>query len=227
MSATTTISCAGEALVLDADRAAFWPRRATLVVGDVHLGKESVFGRHGLAVPGGVTDDDLARLARLVAAHRAERLVVLGDLVHAAPSDGARWPELVTRWLDDHTALDVVVVAGNHDRPAVREALDPRLTWSAAPVAETPFVFTHEPGPHPDGYALGGHLHPVVKLGGKRGDRLRCPAFWFRADHAVFPAFGAFTGGLAVEPAAGERVVVVGDGDLLELPGSAEGAPPV
>lgn len=122
---------------------------------------------------------------------------------------------------DDHAVFDVVAGAGKQrTRAGVREDLDARLTWSDDALVEPPFVLAHGPRPDPRGDTLAGHLHPVVRLGGRRGDRLRCSAFWFRADHAVLPAFGAFTGGYPIEASPGERVVVVGADDLVELPAS-------
>ena len=81
---------AGERLELHPERAVHWPARRTLFVADVHLGKEHVFGRRGIPIPGGISAAQLARLAALVARTAAERLVVLGDLMHDAPTDRAR-----------------------------------------------------------------------------------------------------------------------------------------
>jgi len=209
------IDCAGERLLLHHDRAVYWPRRRMLLVADVHLGKESTFGRAGLAVPGGVTESDLQRLDRLVAQFGAEELVVLGDFTHAPPGEADRWLDAISAWLDGVDAA-VSIVAGNHDRPATRQRLDPRLRWFAEPRPEPPFVLQHEPGPDRRGYGLGGHLHPAVRLRGA-ADRLRLPVFWFRGDHAVLPAFGTFTGGQNIRPAPGDRVFAVGPDAVVAL----------
>ena len=55
-------------------RAAFLPATATLLIGDVHLGKAATFRRAGIAVPEGSAQADLARLERLVATTKARRL---------------------------------------------------------------------------------------------------------------------------------------------------------
>jgi metallophosphoesterase superfamily enzyme len=72
----------GEALVLMPERSVYWPRRRTLVVADVHLGKEVAFRAASLPVPGDATGEDLDRLGRAVTRTGAERLIVLGDLFH-------------------------------------------------------------------------------------------------------------------------------------------------
>ncbi len=213
--AVLACECAGETLLLHHERAVFWPRRGLLMVADVHLGKESVFGRAGLAVPGGASESDLVRLDGLVGEFGAEEVVVLGDFSHAAPAADDGWVSAVASWLD-RLAVPVSVVAGNHDRPRVRESLDRRLRWHAGPRPEPPFVLQHEPGPDPRGYGLGGHLHPAYRLKAG-GDRLRLPAFWFRDDHAVLPAFGSFTGGWNIRPDHGERVYLAGPDAVLAL----------
>jgi len=214
-----SVDCAGEQLLLHHDRAVFWPRRRLLLVADVHLGKEWAFGRAGLAVPRGATGSDLDRLARLIGRFGADELVVLGDFTHAPPAAEDQWLEAIGTWLDGLDAT-VSIVAGNHDRPVTRQRLDTRIRWFPEARVEAPFVLQHEPGADARGYGLGGHLHPAVRLRSD-GDRLRLPVFWFREDHAVLPAFGTFTGGQNIRPAAGERVFAVGPDAVVALP-SAE-----
>jgi hypothetical protein len=73
----------GEQVLLHPDRALSWPARRTLVVADVHFGKDDAFRRAGIALPAGAARTDVARLARLLRRTRSERLVVLGDFFHA------------------------------------------------------------------------------------------------------------------------------------------------
>ncbi len=213
---TLPLDCAGERLLLHHERALYWPRRRLLLVADVHLGKEWAFGRAGLAVPGGATGSDLDRLARLVTELGAGELVVLGDFTHAPPGDEDEWLGAITAWLDRLPAM-VSVVAGNHDRPVTRQRLDARIRWFPESRLEAPFVLQHEPEADPRGYGLGGHLHPTVHLR-TGGDRLRLPVFWFRGDQGVLPAFGTFTGGWNIRPAADERVFAAGPEAVVALP---------
>jgi hypothetical protein len=46
---------------------------------------------------------------------------------------------------------------------------------------------------------------------------VRLPAFVFGPSWAVLPAFGDFTGALTVSPAAGSRLFVVADGEVLPV----------
>jgi DNA ligase-associated metallophosphoesterase len=208
------IELAGETLLLAADRAMFWPRKRTLIVADVHLGKGSAFRRAGVAVPSGSTRDDLARLSALIEAHAAERLLVLGDLFHAPLPASEPWFADVDAFRLRHAPLDITVIRGNHDRVAgVPQHWC--LRWQDV-LHEPPFVFMHDAQPSPLGYALGGHLHPVTTLR-SAGDKLRVPVFWLRQHYAVLPAFGAFTGGFEIRVLPADRVIAATPNRLITI----------
>lgn len=208
----------GEPVLLHAERALFWPRTRTLVIADLHLGKADHFRRAGIALPVGGTSHDLERLDALLELTGAERLLVLGDLLHGAIPDApwlARWYAFRNR----HAELQVEVVAGNHDR-ALREhperAASMGLVLRAPFLHEPPFLLVHAPDDVPrgiDAFALCGHLHPVLRLPGLP----RLPVFRFAAI-GILPAFTAFAGGMPFEPTTGERVYVCAPGALVEVP---------
>lgn len=109
---------AGERVRLLPERALHWPRVATLFVADVHLGKAAAFRAGGVAVPRGATASDLNRLSNLVRRTGAQRLVVLGDFLHAP---AGRVPALDAAFLafrGAHPELEISVVRGNHDANA-------------------------------------------------------------------------------------------------------------
>ena len=208
------IELAGNALDLRVDRSVWWPARRTAFVADVHLGKDQVFRRSGVPIPAEVLDAELAALDALLAGTGAERLVVLGDWVHAAPADDDAWPHHVARWRARHAELELALVAGNHDR-----GLAPWLDrWGMADwgdgVEIDGLALMHEVDPDRPPPGFSGHVHPVVRFG-PRGDRVRLSAFARRGDHLVLPAFGRFTGGgeglersgWSFYGIAGERVV--------------------
>jgi DNA ligase-associated metallophosphoesterase len=199
----------GETLTLLAERAVRW--RETVLVADVHLGKSAAFRGAGLPVPPGELDADLDRLAAVC--RDARRLVVLGDLVHGAVD--ADTEARVAAWRG--RVPEVVLVAGNHDRRGVPASW--RLLVVPA-IEEGPFSLAHHPAER-RGFVLCGHLHPVAVLAGRR-DRVRLPAFWLRERMLVLPAFGSFTGGIRVRPAARERLICVTGTTLLE-PGAPSG----
>ncbi len=70
-------------LVLLPAKLAWWSEQRTLFMADSHFGKASTFRKAGLAVPLGTTTKMLAVLSEHVASLGAERLIVLGDLLHS------------------------------------------------------------------------------------------------------------------------------------------------
>jgi DNA ligase-associated metallophosphoesterase len=195
----------------------WWPDEAALLIADLHLGKDQVFRRHGMAVPASVLDGELERLDLLLAQRPARRLIVLGDLVHAPPEPGEDWPDVVARWRHQHARIDIGVVLGNHDR-----ALSAWLSeWAIEDLGEQQDIagleLVHETDLDAPRPGLSGHLHPVARL--RAGpDQVRLPVFAHRENHLILPAFGRFTGGCDLGrdtrwrclAAAGHRVVSVG-----------------
>lgn len=213
-----TVPICGEAMHLLAERALWWPRRSTLIAADLHLGKEQAFVDHGIPMPTGVLDETLARLGRLLARTQSTRLVVLGDLIHRPEGLSEHVIETVARWRAGFDG-EVELVPGNHDELVRSLPGSWRVARLAAAVTDPPFVHLHEAAPHTGGYALGGHLHPVVRLAG-RVDRLLLPCFVIGSRHAVLPAFTRFSRGVRMVPELDERIYAIVDDAVVEVPSS-------
>jgi DNA ligase-associated metallophosphoesterase len=258
------VELAGEAVYLLPRRALWWPATRTLFVADVHLGKAETFRTLGVPVPAGPTEATLARLGALVDELAVDRLVVLGDLLHARPAQAPATMAALLGWRRARSALHCVLVRGNHDD----RAGDPPAELGVQVVAEGeplgPFLLCHVPveAARPAGaardaarvgsaagagvgaaaaagaaagasptprYALAGHEHPAVRLGG-RGDSIRVPCFRVGRLGAVLPAFGEFTGAATVSLAGPDRLYAIAGERVFALPrASARGgawAPP-
>jgi len=213
-------TCAEEQVWLHKDRAMYWPVKQTLLLADVHLGKEQIFNRHGHAIPEGPSLSDIQRIEKLVTQSKACKLVVLGDLVHARPLPDENWLDSVSSFLDRFSALSVEVVTGNHDRHGGREIIDKRIRWHNHDLCEGPFVFRHEPKQDDRGHVVCGHIHPCYRLSASRRESLRAPVFWLQADITVLPSFGEFTGGHTVKPNEADRVYMVGPESVIPVHGT-------
>jgi DNA ligase-associated metallophosphoesterase len=224
---------AGDAFfVLTAERAAYWPSRKTLIVADLHLGKANALAAGvGTLVPAavlrGVLREDLTRLGRAIARHGAERVVVVGDLLHAPAGVTTELVEEVAAWRAANPQ-PWVVVPGNHDKKVARIASAWGLTVVGEEMSEGGVRFVHIPPTEARGevVTICGHEHPAVSVGLARPGRLvKLPAFRVRssrgAGRMILPAMSRFTAGVPVVPGPGERVFACGMGEVFEVPGHA------
>lgn len=206
MPAVLPISFAGVELNLLADRAIHWPARDTLIVADVHLGKDASFRMAGLAVPAGNSAKDLGRLSTLLAATGAKRLVVLGDLVHNRSSHQAELATAFSAWRDLQADLEVLLIRGNHDRHAGATPENWRIQTVNEPFEDGPLTLAHYAQPMGRPH-LCGHLHPVVSVRDFDRSAVSLPCFVIDPACLTLPAFGSFTGGLKMERLPDRRIV--------------------
>jgi DNA ligase-associated metallophosphoesterase len=201
------ITLAGETVWLLAEKALYWPERKMLVIADIHFGKAAAFRAQGVPVPRGTTTENLAALDALMARHDTAEIVFLGDFLHARAAHAAATLAAMLAWRARHPQLLLTLVRGNHDRHAGDPARALAITMVDEPHSVGPFAFCHHPDVAADGYVLAGHVHPVFTLASRR-DALRLPCFLQGQSRMILPSFGAFTGGYAIVPEAGEQVYV-------------------
>lgn len=217
-----TVHWAGEALHLLPAHALWWPAGETLFIADLHLGKAASYRAQGQPVPGGTTRDNLARLDTLIGQHRPQRLVCLGDFLHAA---SGRTPSVLASlkaWRELHRHVAMTLVRGNHDDRAGDPPPEAGVDVVDEPWLLGPFACCHHPRPagerHPTHFELAGHLHPVCHLSGRARDAIRLPCFVSEPGRAILPAFGAFTGGHALPVAPGRRFHAIGGHRVWAVP---------
>jgi DNA ligase-associated metallophosphoesterase len=216
-----SIQWAGQDFDLSAARATFWRQARTLIIADPHFGKAAAFRHHGVPVPAGTTQTDVDRLSLLLDVTGATRLIVLGDFLHARDGRAERTMAILEHWRQRHSAIEMILVRGNHDQ----HAGDPPSNWNIACMAE-PFVegdyaFCHDPdvGAVKSKHVVAGHIHPCAHLHDLDGSRIRAACFLFSKKCAILPAFGTFTGTHPIKPRRGDRVFAIGpDGAVMEIP---------
>ena len=208
------------ALRLLPERAAYWEAEQTLLIADVHLGKDATFRAEAVPLPLGSTASDLDRLSSLVTRTGATRLIVLGDLYHAPASMTPATLNALRAWREEHAKLDVVLIRGNHDHDAGASPAGLRIQEHDGPMTLGPFCLQHDPDTEASsdraGYVLCGHLHPgmVLRSGGQRE---RLPCFHANGDRLVLPAFSEFTGLHILRPEPGDQVAVVAGDDVVRI----------
>ena len=217
MADSLPVEIAGEQIILYADRAAFWPAGFSLLVADVHFGKDAAFRAESRPVPEASSRRDLERLAALVSRTKCERLILLGDFIHAAGSWSGAVFESFADWRRAHESLEIVLVRGNHDDRAGDPPPDWRVECFDEPLAMGPFLWRHYPDEVEGGYVVGGHIHPGYRLRGRGGQSLRLPCFVLGERRMIMPAFGGFTGLAEVGRVARDRFVLVAGDELVEV----------
>jgi DNA ligase-associated metallophosphoesterase len=209
------IEVAGEHALLSAQRAVVLPAQSTVIVADLHWGKSATFRAQGVPVPPGVTAADLTRLSEVIAESGCERLIVVGDMLHAKAGRHERTLDAIARWRYAHASLAMILVRGNHDT----RAGDPPEQWRIAcvdgPLLVGGLALQHHPGEHATHYVMAGHLHPHVVMRGRGRQGVRLPCFAFGRRGAVLPAFTGFTGGGAYRPAGDDQLFVIVEGEVI------------
>lgn len=208
------IDVAGERLVLLPEMAVWWPRRETVLIADTHFGKAATFRAHGIPVGDESLDHDLNRLSRVVSETGCERLVILGDLLHARQGRSPVTLNRVTEWRRRHRELSIELIKGNHDRAAGPPVEEWDFGLLPDGFEDGEFVYRHHPKPAAAGFVLAGHLHPKVILPMGAGAMIKLPCFWVREGLMVLPAFGSFIDSAPVQPVIGDAVYAVGDGGV-------------
>lgn len=211
-----------ESVQLLPERAALVVEHRTLLVADLHLGKAETYRSLGVPMPEGIAEESLERLESVIRRTEAERVIVLGDLVHC--EEGMEDPiiELVERWRRRVT-LPISLVGGNHDA----EVSIPR-SWRIDDDGEQTtlggLLLRHHPlerkaeSDSEAPFLIAGHLHPMLSLGtGAR--RVLAHAFVVEPRQAILPAFTPFARGARIQPDAdiGRRVFPIAEGRVVEF----------
>lgn len=199
MSAGTPFKFLDQDLLLLPQKAIYWEQEKALIAADVHLGKVGHFRKAGIAVPLSMEQDDLAVLSDLIAEHRPEKIIFLGDLFHSDMN--ADWDWFVL-WRKQFPKLQITLVKGNHDIIHDRHYLELDIVLTEH-LSVGPFLMLHHPLTDPTkrqdgGYVLCGHIHPGVSLVGRGRQSVTLPCFAFGKNQAILPSFGKFTGKVAI-----------------------------
>jgi uncharacterized protein len=220
MSTPLSVVVADVPLILRPDRALWIPSLHTLVVADLHWGKAAAFRAAHVPIPTGTTSSDLSRLSAALHDTRAERLIVLGDLLHAKHGRHPDTIATIAQWRQAHITLAIDVVRGNHDVHAGDAPKEWHMHAVDAPLPFGPFVGCHEPAPHPNGYVLSGHLHPHVSVRGRGRQSLTLPCFVFGSHVGIVPAFTEFTGRGAYTRSETDHIYAIAENDVIPTHGA-------
>ena len=216
-----------QTIVLSSTCTAFLPLQKTLLVADLHLGKEATFRRAGIAVPSGSTLGTLRRLAEAIDRFEPERCVILGDLVHAKDSLTDSIFDQFRTWLNQfENRCKFTLTIGNHDlrskqqlRSLAIELVDEQMLGDCLRLIHDPLSVDQTTLIAKQQFAIGGHMHPGFKLSSRAGENQKVPCFWLQSNRLILPAMGEFTGTAKINLQADQRAFLVCDDELVCLEG--------
>jgi DNA ligase-associated metallophosphoesterase len=182
-----------------ADKALYWPKQKTLFIADAHFGKAAAYRALGQPVPHGTTSHNLQRLNALIKLYAIEKIIFLGDFLHAPKSHAVSTLTALKSWRLENAEIECILIRGNHDLRAGDPPPDLNFTVVNEPYLMDDFALQHIPKPHTTHHVIAGHVHPVFRLMGKGRQNMRLPCLYHTAEITLLPSFGEFTGGFIVE----------------------------
>lgn len=198
------------------EKAVYWEEKKTIILADIHMGKETVFRKAGIPIPQGIIDDDLKKITHLLRNFDAEKCIIVGDLIHAKNGLSPEIKMKFSEWLRE-IKCEVHLVLGNHDHTLIKN-LPPE--WPLAIYKEglliEPFYFSHLPIRHAPWFVWSGHVHPKIEIKNK-SDRLVLRCFQIFSDLAIIPAFGFFVGGALVKKSTDCKIYAIADNAIIEI----------
>lgn len=188
--ATKNIIIQNQMFTLTNLRAVFWVKEKALILSDLHIGKTAHFRKNGIAIANHIMKSDLERLSVLIEYFSPEKLIVVGDLLHAG--DNSDVDEFCS-WKQQYSHIGFYLVEGNHDR--ISKILEEKLCFNfkADHLEIDDFVFLHDFDTKNPKFQITGHIHPGFILHSPVR-RIKLPCFIQTERQLLLPAFSEFTG---------------------------------
>jgi len=185
------ITFADKELTLCPSGMILWPEHQLGIVSDLHLEKGSHFAQRGFFLPPYDSQETLQRLLFVCQKENLQQLIILGDCFHDPKGYDRLTPE--ARFLFDQLlAFQPVWIRGNHDKDFVPEHFSAYDEFD-----RDGLVFRHQAAPNAIN-EISGHFHPKISIMHK-GGYLQRDCFVTDGRKLIVPAFGAYTGGMAVD----------------------------
>lgn len=203
--------------LVTAGRSIFWENESALILSDLHLGKSGHFRKSGIAIPQAVLVEDMHRLVAQIQFYKPQKIIVVGDLFH---SNANKEHDFFLKWRNDLEHLPVHLIKGNHDILKESWYREAGITLHEHSLTIGDFSFMHDINDCRDDektYCFSGHIHPGIRMRGAGRQALQLACFFFGKKYAVLPAFGKFTGTVALTPEKGDAVFALVEGNVMRM----------
>jgi metallophosphoesterase superfamily enzyme len=173
---------------VSSERSLYLESEKTLVIADIHWGYADSHRRAGNLLPLWGDAEIAQRLRRLLDHYRPLRMIWLGDSLHTEKSAHVAEEFLGTV----PGTVDVIVLAGNHDRKWPRANAD-EYRLGTCYFHHGDKVRTVAPGD----IEIVGHIHPAIAWSDGAGLRLKVPALVESPRRIIMPCFSDWSSGAA------------------------------
>lgn len=184
------ITAAGVEMIVTNQRAAFCESFSALILSDLHVGKTAHFRRHGIAIPKNILDSDLGRLGKLIQHFSPEKLIIVGDLLHAGNNSDV---DFFCHWRQNFSKIEFHLVEGNHDRISKELKEKLCLTQCEKSLEMGNLRFVHDFEKDQSKFQITGHIHPGIAVH-TAVSSFRLPCYALTENQLLLPAFSDFTG---------------------------------
>ena len=207
----------GKVIQFHHERGAYIPELATLIVTDTHFGKANTFKSNGLLIPEGISDSDIARLSNLIDKTNPDRIIFLGDLIHAKDSRSSSLADKLLSFRNKYSKIEFILVEGNHDKSAGVTFTELGFNLITERYETEEFVFLHKPEIIDNKYVFAGHIHPGYSVKDVIRSKITIPCFHITDNYTVLPAFSEFTGKYKIKKDKKDSIIIILEEQLLEV----------
>tara|TARA_R110001592_G_scaffold8105_2_gene44787 strand:- start:374278 stop:374961 length:684 start_codon:yes stop_codon:yes gene_type:complete len=189
------------------EKAIYLAKENTLLLADTHFGKAAHFRKAGIPVPENIHLEDFARIHQLLGSTGASNVIFLGDLFHSDANES--WYTLL-EFIELHPNIRFQLVLGNHDILPGNIYENSPLEMHSSGLKLGNLLLSHEPQPSlgMDTLNICGHIHPGIVIKKNSKQRIRLPAFYYKNNSLIMPAFGQFTGLFSMDVKSAESIMV-------------------
>jgi DNA ligase-associated metallophosphoesterase len=190
---------AGHEFILDPAGTLFWVTEEILIFSDLHFEKGSYFVSKGNPLPTYDTLHTLEGMETLICAYKPRQVICLGDNLHDAEA-------LARMSLTDFSLLQKIHasvnqwlwIIGNHDKIDYATTALANNQYLAQKILHN-IILTHDYQPINQPQIIG-HFHPKKTIN-IHGQTISGKCFVVSDNLLVMPAFGSYTGGLDIQTA--------------------------
>jgi len=188
--ATKKITVQNQEFTFTNRRAMFWENQKALVLSDLHIGKTAHFRKNGIALSNTIFEKDLERLSLLIDYFKPEKIIFVGDLLHAGDNSEVT---AFCDWKSKYQDLEFLLIEGNHDK--INSSLKTKLSldFSETKLEFQDLIFTHNFEASESKFQISGHIHPGFVLD-SAVKNIVLPCFVVSENQILLPAFSEFTG---------------------------------